>query len=302
MTQVVVAQRMWQRRDTAGNWSSVNPVLAAGEIGVELGASPADTKFKIGNGVAPWNVLPYFSGGSATAGVVVLAGTSYEVSDLTPGAWHVFTAASAVTLSVLASADDSFSEFGLNSMSAPITVVEGSGTAVDPSAGGSMVVAPGGFALLKRRATNDYALVGATEAGGVDASDVPYDGTASGLAAETVQAAIDEVAASSSGLAPVVLLAGSLYSLADLTPGSWHVFTSDSVPVTITIADDSVAPVVGAAEFGIDARGAAGVTFVPDNLATVRPPKGGSLALEQGDFAVLKRLSADTYKLVGSTV
>lgn len=60
---VVVAQRMWQRRDSAANWQSVNPVLAAGEIGVELGATPSDTKFKIGDGVTPWNDLPYFSGG-----------------------------------------------------------------------------------------------------------------------------------------------------------------------------------------------------------------------------------------------
>ena len=63
MTQIVVAQRMWQRRDTAGNWTAVNPVLAAGEIGVELGATPEDTQFKIGTGSRPWNDLPYFSGG-----------------------------------------------------------------------------------------------------------------------------------------------------------------------------------------------------------------------------------------------
>ncbi|ATS92294.1 tail assembly protein [Stenotrophomonas phage vB_SmaS_DLP_5] len=60
---VVVAQRMWQRRDTAANWASVNPVMAAGEIGVELGATEADPqKFKIGNGKTPWNGLKYGSG------------------------------------------------------------------------------------------------------------------------------------------------------------------------------------------------------------------------------------------------
>ncbi|QIN95188.1 tail assembly protein [Stenotrophomonas phage vB_SmaS_DLP_3] len=57
---VVVAQRMWQRRDTAANWASINPVMAAGEIGVELGATEADPqKFKIGNGKSPWNTLKY---------------------------------------------------------------------------------------------------------------------------------------------------------------------------------------------------------------------------------------------------
>lgn len=63
MSQIVVAQRMWQRRDTAANWTAANPVLAAGEIGVELGATPEGTQFKIGDGVTPWNALPYFSGG-----------------------------------------------------------------------------------------------------------------------------------------------------------------------------------------------------------------------------------------------
>lgn len=68
MTQIVVAQRMWQRRDTAAAWTSVNPVLAAGEIGVELGASPElPQKFKIGNGVTPWVDLMY-GGGSDSGG------------------------------------------------------------------------------------------------------------------------------------------------------------------------------------------------------------------------------------------
>lgn len=62
MTQIVVAQRMWQRRDTAANWTSANPVLAAGEWGVELAASPEDIKAKLGDGSTPWNALPYFGG------------------------------------------------------------------------------------------------------------------------------------------------------------------------------------------------------------------------------------------------
>ena len=65
MTQIIVAQRMWQRRDTAANWTSKNPVLEAGEIGVELGAAPADTKFKIGTGSHSWSILPYQTGDAA---------------------------------------------------------------------------------------------------------------------------------------------------------------------------------------------------------------------------------------------
>lgn len=68
MAQVVVAQRMWQRRDVAANWTAKNPVLAAGEIGVELGATASDPqKFKIGNGATPWNTLAYGGGGGGGA-------------------------------------------------------------------------------------------------------------------------------------------------------------------------------------------------------------------------------------------
>lgn len=66
MAQIVVAQRMWQRRDTPANWASVNPVLAAGEIGVEIDplADPTEeaAKCKIGDGLTAWNSLPYFGG------------------------------------------------------------------------------------------------------------------------------------------------------------------------------------------------------------------------------------------------
>ena len=49
--------RMQQRRGTAAQWASINPILAAGEIGFE-----ADTyKFKIGDGLSNWTALSYFS-------------------------------------------------------------------------------------------------------------------------------------------------------------------------------------------------------------------------------------------------
>lgn len=46
------------RRDTAAAWALANPVLSAGEPGVET-----DTNLvKYGNGVSPWNSLPYAGG------------------------------------------------------------------------------------------------------------------------------------------------------------------------------------------------------------------------------------------------
>ena len=43
------------RRDTPGNWTTNNPVLASGEMGIELGTE----LFKIGDGATVWTLLPY---------------------------------------------------------------------------------------------------------------------------------------------------------------------------------------------------------------------------------------------------
>lgn len=52
-----MAARMQQRRGTAAQWTSANPILGSGEIGFET-----DTiKFKIGNGTSTWSNLTYFA-------------------------------------------------------------------------------------------------------------------------------------------------------------------------------------------------------------------------------------------------
>lgn len=49
-------KKMKQRRGTAANWTSANPILAAGEIGFETDTG----KFKIGNGSSTWTALTYY--------------------------------------------------------------------------------------------------------------------------------------------------------------------------------------------------------------------------------------------------
>ena len=56
--------RLQNRRDTAANWTSNNPTLAAGEIGYETDT----TKFKIGDGATAWSSLAYaYAAGAAGA-------------------------------------------------------------------------------------------------------------------------------------------------------------------------------------------------------------------------------------------
>ena len=50
-----MADRIQLRRDTAANWTSVNPILTQGELGVETDTN----KFKVGNGTSNWVSLSY---------------------------------------------------------------------------------------------------------------------------------------------------------------------------------------------------------------------------------------------------
>jgi hypothetical protein len=50
-----MAVQIQLRNDTAANWSIANPVLARGEVGVEIDTN----KIKIGNGLSVWENLSY---------------------------------------------------------------------------------------------------------------------------------------------------------------------------------------------------------------------------------------------------
>jgi hypothetical protein len=71
-----MATRMQQRRGTAAQWTSSDPVLEAGEMGWE-----SDTnKFKIGDGTNDWSDLQYFNDVQDLAGA--LTGTYLELNDI----------------------------------------------------------------------------------------------------------------------------------------------------------------------------------------------------------------------------
>ena len=70
-----MATRMQQRRGTATQWTTANPVLAAGEIGFEI-----DTyKFKIGDGINQWDDIDYF--GSTDTLLLEILGGAPETLD-----------------------------------------------------------------------------------------------------------------------------------------------------------------------------------------------------------------------------
>lgn len=80
-------ERIQLRRDSALGWSTNNPILASGEIGIELSPTPAQiVLFKLGDGITAWNSLPYqnesFSG--ATLGANTFTGQQYAPSFSSP--------------------------------------------------------------------------------------------------------------------------------------------------------------------------------------------------------------------------
>ena len=61
-----MATQIISRNDTTANWTSSNPILGKGEIGVEFLVDNS-IKTKIGDGVTHWLVLPYNTIGATGA-------------------------------------------------------------------------------------------------------------------------------------------------------------------------------------------------------------------------------------------
>lgn len=80
-----MADNIQFKRGTAARWAEVNPILAVGEPGFVYG----NNKLKIGDGVTPWNSLPYIEGATgietySTYDALPLIGnpsTLYRVTD-----------------------------------------------------------------------------------------------------------------------------------------------------------------------------------------------------------------------------
>lgn len=77
------------RRDTASNWTAMNPILNSGELGYEIDTS----KLKIGNGSAAWNSLSHFTVSAdslldTTLNSTVLFSSLTSLGTITEGVWN----------------------------------------------------------------------------------------------------------------------------------------------------------------------------------------------------------------------
>lgn len=72
------------RRGTATQWTNANPILVEGEIGIEVpteGVGTGTVNIKFGDGVTPWNDLPY---GIESVALNNLVGNT-DISDIGDG-------------------------------------------------------------------------------------------------------------------------------------------------------------------------------------------------------------------------
>ncbi len=87
MAKKIINAQMKQRRDTKANWAANNPVLLAGELGIVSD----DNNFKIGDGVTPWNALPFPFLGALTSVTYAKLVTLRNNGKLTPGMLYRIT-------------------------------------------------------------------------------------------------------------------------------------------------------------------------------------------------------------------
>ena len=155
---MAVQTQIQLRRGTAALWSSTNPTLAAGEIGLET-----DTLLiKIGNGSTAWNSLSY---STALPPLVTNAqsGTTYTTVLSDAGKLVELNNASAITLTVPPSSSVAYNTGTqiqiLQTGAGQVTVAGGSGVTVNATPGLKLRT-QWSIATLIYRGSNNWALVG----------------------------------------------------------------------------------------------------------------------------------------------
>ena len=119
--------RLQQRRDTAANWTSNNPTLAAGEIGYETDTS----KFKIGNGSTAWTSLAYAFGAAPALTFNAQTGTSYTLAIGDVGALVTLYNTGGITLTVPPSVFSTGQVIDIQQIGAgQVTLAAGSGVTI----------------------------------------------------------------------------------------------------------------------------------------------------------------------------
>jgi hypothetical protein len=152
------------RRGTASEWTSANPTLAVGELGLETDTD----QFKIGDGTTAWTSLTYggiagedgadgAEGGFNSTQTIEEKSTNYTLTSADAG--KLITNSSAITITVQGLAIGKQVDF-LQTGTAQITFIAGSGVTLNSKDGRLKTAVRYSAASIKCVATDSYVLVG----------------------------------------------------------------------------------------------------------------------------------------------
>jgi hypothetical protein len=269
------------RRQNAAQWTASNPILAVGELGLEL-----DTKyFKIGDGTTAWNSLAY-GGMNSPTGVTATSGDSSTLYATTAFVQNIAKGVSNITLSnanvILSTAQAGSSTIVLNgTLTTNVTVTL-------PNAGQWLVVneTSGAFSITLTTANGGSIVI-------PQSSVAPVIGLSTGLAFSN--SVVPATTLLSPSLAPVSMgwLAQVLTGVNTFTVTGDLTLTPDECAYSVlyfqgstaaTITLPSVPPSIGQSDSAtLWNGGSQPITFVMSNGA------GSPLTLQPGEscFAIL---------------
>jgi hypothetical protein len=150
-----MAVQIQLRNDTAANWTSANPTLAVGELGVETDTD----QFKLGDGSTAWTALGYggVAGGFDSAQTIETVATSRALTSADAGKLILNSAGITITVEGLSVGQQV--DF-LQNVAGQITFAAGAGMTLNSKGGNLLTAEQYSPAGVKCVATNTYVLVG----------------------------------------------------------------------------------------------------------------------------------------------
>lgn len=177
-----MAYQIQVRRDTAANWTAINPVLAQGEKGLETNTNQTKT----GDGVTAWTGLAYDAGGGGSAHVIQDEGvslTNRSTMNFVGAGVTVTDAGGKTVVTIPSGSGHTIEDEGaaltdratMNFVGAGVTVTDAGGkTVVTIPSGGGHTIEDDGVAVTDRATMNFVGTgVTVTDAGGKTVVTIP---------------------------------------------------------------------------------------------------------------------------------